>query len=67
MCERLRTAVKNSSAEFDKQKMQVTISIGLSAYKQSETLDQFMQKSDKALYLAKLEGRNRVVTLANDV
>ena len=67
LCERLRTAVKNSSAEFDKQKMQVTISIGLSAYKQSETLDQFMQKSDKALYLAKLEGRNRVVTLANDV
>ena len=47
--------------------MQVTISIGLSAYKQSETLDQFMQKSDKALYLARFEGRNRVVTLDNDV
>ncbi len=64
LCERLRTNIENLISEFDQQKIKVTISVGLSEYQQGDTLDQFMQKSDKALYLAKLQGRNQVIVFS---
>ena len=64
LCERLRANIENLISEFDQQKIKVTISIGLSDYQHGDTLDQFMQKSDKALYLAKLQGRNQVIVFS---
>ena len=64
LCERLRSSIENLISEFDQQEIQVTISIGLSEYEQGDTLDQFMQKSDRALYLAKLQGRNQVIVFS---
>jgi len=46
---------------FEKHKIQITISLGLSKYNSPDTLDEFMQKTDKALYEAKDRGRNCVV------
>jgi diguanylate cyclase len=40
----------------------VTVSIGVASYRRGETLEQFVERSDQALYLAKNGGRNRVVT-----
>jgi len=61
IAERLRTELENSVIPFEKHKIQITISLGLSKYNSPDTLDEFMQKTDKALYEAKDRGRNCVV------
>jgi len=38
----------------------ITISIGVSAYDNGLTLDEFVRRTDEALYAAKNSGRNRV-------
>lgn len=39
----------------------VTMSLGVTTYRQGETVGDFMERADKALYLAKRLGRNRVI------
>lgn len=41
----------------------VTISIGVTEYRQEEEFADFIKRADKAMYLSKLAGRNRVSTL----
>jgi diguanylate cyclase len=41
---------------------QITISAGIAEYRPGESLSVFVQRADKALYAAKRQGRNRVVT-----
>lgn len=41
---------------------QVTLSIGVAEYEFGETLGAFVHRSDEALYLAKRQGRNRVMS-----
>lgn len=41
----------------------VTCSFGISAYKKDEELSSLLARVDKALFMAKVEGKNRVVTL----
>ncbi|MBW1752198.1 MAG: diguanylate cyclase [Deltaproteobacteria bacterium] len=42
---------------------QVTISIGVTEYRKEENFADFIKRADKAMYLSKLAGRNRVSTL----
>ncbi len=55
--ERLRLKHVKTGLELDK----VTISIGLSCYRSTESMEDFIQRCDKALYRAKSLGRNRTV------
>ncbi|WP_133120656.1 GGDEF domain-containing protein [Methylomonas sp. Kb3] len=55
---RLRTTIEDHS--FVEQ-IQVTISIGVGQFSITEHESQFLDRVDKALYLAKHQGRNRVV------
>ncbi len=57
LAEKIRCAVE--MAEHD-QVGRVTISIGVSAYEDGLTLDEFVRRADEALYAAKNNGRNRV-------
>jgi diguanylate cyclase len=41
---------------------QITISLGLAVYKAGEEITDFIGRADKALYLAKNKGRNRICT-----
>ena len=40
----------------------VTVSIGLACYRPNESLEELIDRSDKALYYAKNNGRNLVAT-----
>ena len=58
--ERIRKNIlKNSVLK----KYKLTVSIGLTEYKNSDTIKKMIKRSDKALYLAKGKGRDRVEIL----
>jgi len=59
VCEKLRKLIEEMR---DKKLPQITISIGLSKLKSIDTKNSFFKNADGALYKAKQEGRNRVVT-----
>jgi diguanylate cyclase len=40
----------------------VTLSLGIAVYRLGERLDDLLQRADRALYLAKEQGRNRSCT-----
>jgi diguanylate cyclase (GGDEF)-like protein len=59
--ERILLKMKNLSLPNPKDLAKVTVSIGISVYPQDATLiDELIFAADKALYFAKLKGRNRV-------
>lgn len=62
-CERLRKAVKNHTFKHQEQKIQVTISIGISFKDEREIInaEDLFKLADHCLYLAKKGGRNQVV------
>ncbi len=64
--ERLRAAVEDSPISIDSvanvDKIQVTISMGISEFNNSETGEELFERADKALYEAKSSGRNKVCT-----
>ena len=57
LAEKIRKAIENYS--FDKVG-RVTVSFGVTQFKQDDTEDSFMKRADDALYQAKEKGRNRI-------
>jgi diguanylate cyclase (GGDEF)-like protein len=57
VAERLRSAI----ARIANLPAQVTVSIGIAACNQDETVESLVSRADKALYRAKAAGRNRVM------
>lgn len=62
--ERIRKAIETEKflPEPDRE-CYITISIGITEYSTPEELSDFIQRADKAMYLSKLAGRNKVSTL----
>ncbi|MCC5887457.1 MAG: GGDEF domain-containing protein [Gammaproteobacteria bacterium] len=61
VAERIRVLVEAKAVEFRDLEIPVTVSIGLARLEGAgETLDELVAKADKALYMAKEKGRNRV-------
>jgi len=62
--EEIRLSVKKTRIRWKGQTVKATISIGVYATNFSknlqETIDSFLEKADKALYMAKKEGKNKV-------
>ena len=61
---RLCNFIADEAIILDKNTVQITVSIGISAYRYNidTKTDNILKRADKALYIAKKEGRNRVFT-----
>ncbi len=64
LAERIRSGVEQLVVEHEGKQLRVTVSIGLGARQgtASLTAEELIQAADRALYLAKSSGRNRVAT-----
>lgn len=58
--ERLRSTIAGLSIIHDGKEIPVTISLGVASLHKQETVHQFMERTDRALYRAKRNGRNQV-------
>lgn len=64
IAERIRIGVQSIDIEYEGKKLSVTISIGVAGYDPNRDLTgkSVIDRADKAMYLAKQRGRNRVAT-----
>jgi diguanylate cyclase len=58
--ESVREAVEMSHIAWEKKRLNLTISIGISDFKGKDILQSAFTRADRALYQAKMNGRNRV-------
>jgi diguanylate cyclase (GGDEF)-like protein len=64
VAERIRSRIeKETFSPQEGKKVSITISIGVTEYCKDEDLSVFVRRADRAMYLSKKNGRNRVSTL----
>jgi diguanylate cyclase len=61
VAEEIRSAVENSPFHSEGKRITLTISCGLSDFRQGDTPKTVFKRADKALYQAKEEGKNRCI------
>ncbi len=60
LAETLRAAIEACPFHFKGERVTITVSLGVSAFKVGERSDHVLKRADEALYRAKNAGRNRV-------
>jgi diguanylate cyclase (GGDEF)-like protein len=66
VAERIREQVQKLEVPSDQGMVRFTVSIGVSTYASGEAFDQIVERADKALYVSKQSGRNRVTVAGVD-
>jgi diguanylate cyclase (GGDEF)-like protein len=67
VAERLRSSVAGEDFSSGKASdLEITISIGVTEYRQEEEISSFVQRADQAMYLSKQAGRNKVSCIFDD-
>lgn len=61
MAERIRQRIEETTTTYNDHSISITISIGVAALNEKDSVDSFFNRADKALYKAKKTGRNQVV------
>ena len=65
VAQRIIDAVANTPLEFEGKRIQTSVSIGLASYPDDgRSIDAIQGRADRAMYLAKEQGRNRAVKFA---
>ena len=67
MAERIRILVAGSRELHRELSEGVTVSVGVGTLREQDTLESLCERADRALYLAKRSGRNRVVSAAAEL
>ncbi len=63
IAEKIRLAVEGQEIRFAGKSLSISISLGVASLKEHDTANDLINRSDKALYLAKNKGRNRVESI----
>ncbi|MCG8669293.1 MAG: diguanylate cyclase [Pseudomonadales bacterium] len=65
LAEKIRTNIEENEVRFEGKRVPVTASIGITQHnrKETESMKSILSRADKALYMAKTQGRNRVCKL----
>jgi len=63
IAERIRKGIENMAIEYEGQKMSITLSLGVAQYDSNRDLTgtSVIDRADKAMYLSKQSGRNKVM------
>ena len=61
VAERIRIAIQKNTFEYNRTRIGVTITIGISAYSPEKGIQDMMNEADKKLYDGKRSGKNQVV------
>ena len=59
VAEKIREAIKKTGFHFRDQSITITASCGLADFRDGDSVEQWFERADRALYKAKQEGRNR--------
>lgn len=59
--EALRQGIEQSPFHFKTERVTITVSVGYTAFRSADTLDQVFGRADQAMYQAKQRGRNQIV------
>lgn len=59
--EELLEKIRNCKIEYKEQTMQVTMTWGISRYRQDDTIESVLKRADERLYYGKANGKNQVV------
>ncbi|KQV34817.1 regulator [Rhizobium sp. Root268] len=62
LCEMLRQELAATRVTADGEALSVTVSIGLATIETAESFDNYLNAADQFLYMAKFDGRNRIVS-----
>jgi diguanylate cyclase (GGDEF)-like protein len=65
VAERVRSDIMDSGMIWEDKKISITCSLGVAEYVDGETVEQFIDRADMALYQAKRTGRNQVIAAAS--
>lgn len=61
-CEMLREELAKAKVQADGEELMVTVSIGLATIETLESFENYLNAADQFLYMAKYNGRNRIVS-----
>jgi diguanylate cyclase (GGDEF)-like protein len=61
LAERLREEVEKREFVYENSSFKITISLGVSSYREDMRPEEFIKSADRALYSAKRKGRNRTI------
>lgn len=62
--ERIREAVAATPFDTEAGPVPITVSIGVTAHRAGDSMDELLSRADQALYQSKQDGRNRVTVIA---